>query len=151
VDADNVRVLFSDDGGESFDFLAFNAPGAVDAFAYPNVTPGMLNDCTGGGIRNTLVAGADQGGGRFGLPRFKQATRLISQPHAAAAHGAFLFVLNGSTSRSSATRRRARRSTSSFRPTAGRPGRRPLEWWPRPPPTRSTCIPQCRFRATRRS
>jgi len=98
VDADNVRVLSSVDGGKNFGFLAFNAPGAIDAFAYPNVTPGMLNDCTGGGIRNALVAGADQGGGRFGLPRFKQATRLISQPHAAAAQGAFVFVLNGSTS-----------------------------------------------------
>jgi len=97
-DADNVRVLVSDDGGQTFHFLAFNMPGAVDAFAFPNVTPGLLNDCTTGGIRNALVAGADQGGGRFGLPRFKQATRLISQPHAAAAHGVFAFVLNTSTS-----------------------------------------------------
>jgi len=98
VDADNVRVLVSDDGGQSFRFLAFNIAGAVDAFAFPNVTPGVLNDCTGGGIRNALVAGADQGGGRFGLPRFKQATRLISQPHAAASHGVFAFVINSSTS-----------------------------------------------------
>jgi|SRR6266850_1133686 len=98
VDADNVRVLVSDDGGQNFRFLAFNVPGAVDAFAFPNVTPGLLNDCTGGGIRNALVAGIDQGGGRFGLPRFRQATRLISQPHAAAARGAFVFVLNSSTS-----------------------------------------------------
>lgn len=98
TDADNVRVLVSDDGGQTFSFLAFNTPGAIDAFAFPNVTPGLLNDCTGGGIRNTLVAGADQGGGRFGFPRFKQATRLISQPHAAAAHGVFAFVLNSSTS-----------------------------------------------------
>jgi hypothetical protein len=97
-DADNVRVLVSDDGGESFQFLAFNVPGAVDTFAYPNVTPGILNDCKGGGVRNALVAGLDQGGGRFGLPQFRQATRLISQPHAAASHGVFVFVLNSSTS-----------------------------------------------------
>ncbi len=97
-DADNVRVLVSDDGGASFRFLAFNVPGAFDAFAFPNVTPGLLNDCAGGGIRNALVAGTDQGGGRFGLPRFRQATRLISQPHAVAARGAFAFVLNTSTS-----------------------------------------------------
>jgi hypothetical protein len=98
MDADNVRVLVSDDGGQTFRFLAFNAPGAIDSFSIPNVTPGLLNDCTGGGVRNALVAGADQGGGRFGLPRFKQATRLISQPHAAAARGVFAFVLNSSTS-----------------------------------------------------
>jgi hypothetical protein len=98
TDADNVRVLVSDDGGQHFRSLAFDVPGAVDRFAFPNVTPGIFNDCAGGGIRNALVAGLDQGGGRFGLPRFKQATRLISQPHAAAARGAFVFVLNSSTS-----------------------------------------------------
>jgi hypothetical protein len=98
VDADNIRVLVSDDGGETFQFLAFDVAGAVDAFAYPNVQPGRLIDCAGGGLRNALVAGADQGGGRFGLMRPKQATRLITQPHAAAVGGAFMFVLNSSTS-----------------------------------------------------
>ncbi|HYS09490.1 MAG TPA: sialidase family protein [Myxococcales bacterium] len=96
-DADNVRVLVSDDGGITFSFLRFNVSGAVDAFAFPNVTPGLLNDCTGGGVRNALVAGADQGGSR-GLPVFKQATRLIAQPAAAASRGTFLFALNASTS-----------------------------------------------------
>jgi len=98
VDADNVRVLVSDDGGVSFRFLAFNVPGAVDRFAFPNVTPGIINDCTGGGFRNALVAGRDQGGGRRGTPRFAQATRLVTQPAAAAAHGTFVFALNSSTS-----------------------------------------------------
>jgi hypothetical protein len=99
-DADNIRVLVSDDGGLTFHFLAFNAPGAVDPFAYPNVTPGRLIDCNAGGIRNALVAGPDQGNGRFGLMRPKYATRLITQPHAAAVNGAFVFVLNSSTSAS---------------------------------------------------
>jgi hypothetical protein len=98
VDADNVRVLVSDDGGVTFEFLAFEVPGAVDAFAFPNVTPGLLNDCTGGGIRNALVAGQTQGPGRAGTFRFAQATRLITQPVAAAARGTFLFALNTSTS-----------------------------------------------------
>ncbi|MBW8865896.1 MAG: exo-alpha-sialidase [Acidobacteria bacterium] len=98
TDADNVRVLASDDGGVTFRRLAFNVAGAVDAFAYPNVTPGILNDCAGGGIRNALVAGLDQGGGRFGLPRFAQATRLVTQPNAAAVRNAFAFVVNSSTS-----------------------------------------------------
>jgi len=97
-DADNVRVLASDDGGITFSFLRFNVKGAVDAFAFPNVSPGLLNDCKGGGVRNALVAGADQGGGRFGLPVFKQVTRLVSQPAAAASGGTFLFAMNTSTS-----------------------------------------------------
>ncbi|HZX93466.1 MAG TPA: sialidase family protein [Myxococcales bacterium] len=96
--ADNVRVLVSNDGGVTFSFLVFEVPGAIDAFAFPNVTPGLINDCTGGGFRNALVAGPDQGGGRGGAPRFAQATRLITQPHAAAAKGTFLFALNSSTS-----------------------------------------------------
>ncbi|MFL5414313.1 MAG: sialidase family protein [Myxococcales bacterium] len=98
VDADNVRVLVSDDGGVTFRFLAFNVPGAVDAFAFPNVTPGRINDCTGGGFRNALVAGNSQGVGRLGTGRFAQATRLITQPVAAAAKGTFLFAVNTSTS-----------------------------------------------------
>jgi hypothetical protein len=96
-DADNVRVLVSDDGGVTFRFLAFNVRGAVDAFAFPNVTPGLINDCRGGGRRNALVAGASQGNLR-GSPIFKQATRLISQPHAVAARGTFAFVLNSNVS-----------------------------------------------------
>jgi hypothetical protein len=99
VDADNVRVLVSDDGGNTFSFLRFGVPGAVDAFAYPVVQPGQLIDCTGGGLRLALTQGPDQGGGVFGLPRPKQATRLITQPQAQAANGAFMFVLNQSTSR----------------------------------------------------
>jgi hypothetical protein len=103
-DADNVRVLVSDDGGATFRFLAFDVPGAVDAFAFPNVTPGLLNDCRGGGIRNALVQGADTGLGRkildasgnvvFQFPEFAQATRLVSQPSAAAASGGFAFAMN---------------------------------------------------------
>lgn len=100
-DADNVRVLVSDDAGVTFRLLAFNVPGAVDPFAYPNVTPGEAIDCNGGGIRLALTSGPDQGGGRFGLRRPRNATRLITQPHAAAARGAFVFVLNSSTSATS--------------------------------------------------
>jgi hypothetical protein len=100
-DADNVRVLVSDDGGLTFRPLAFNVPGAVDPFAYPNVTPGEIIDCNGGGIRLALTSGPDQGNGRFGLRRPRNATRLITQPHAAAVKGAFVFVLNSSTSATS--------------------------------------------------
>jgi hypothetical protein len=99
MDADNVRVLVSTTAGWR-SALAFNVPGPFYPFPFPSVSPGLLNECAGGCIRNALVAGMDQGGGRFGLPRFRQATRLITQPHAAAARGAFTFVVNRSTSAS---------------------------------------------------
>lgn len=102
LDADNVRVLVSDDGGETFRFLAFNVPGAVDAFAYPNVTPGVFNDCgteSSGGVRQVLHQGADAGGGRFGLPRYRQANLLVTQPAAAAFGGRLFIALHTSTSK----------------------------------------------------
>jgi len=99
VDADNVRVLVSDDGGATFRFLAFNVPGAVDSFAYPNVSPGPLNDCGPDGFRNVLHQGADAGGGRFGLPRFRQATRLLPLPATAAFGGRLFIALHTSTSK----------------------------------------------------
>jgi hypothetical protein len=96
-DADNVRVLVSDDGGNTFHLLAFNVVGAVDAFAFPNVTPGAINDCRGGGLRNALHQGSATAG-RFGFSQWAQATRLISQPAAAAERGRFVFAINSSTS-----------------------------------------------------
>lgn len=101
TDADYVRVLVSDDGGATFRFLAFNAAGAPDHFALPNVQPGVLNDCGTGGIRNSLHQGPSVGPGRnIGLPTFRyiQATRLITQPAAAAARGRIALALNSSTS-----------------------------------------------------
>jgi hypothetical protein len=97
IDADNVRVLVSDDGGATFKFLAFNVAGAPDAFGFPVVTPGVLNDCFGGGIRNVLHQGA-AGTGRFGFPQYTQATRLITQPAAAVWNGRLVITLNSSTS-----------------------------------------------------
>jgi hypothetical protein len=101
IDEDFIRVLVSDDGGETFRFLRFDAAGAPDPFAFPNVTPGTVIDCgsPGGGIRLVLHQGANLGGGRLGLPRFRQATRLITQPAAAAANGRIFIALNSSTSR----------------------------------------------------
>jgi hypothetical protein len=100
LDADNIRVLVSDDAGETFSFRAFNAPGAPDAFAYPNVTPGEFVDCgrNNGGFRNVLHQGPDDGGGRGGLARYRYATRLITQPSAAASEGNLLLAFNSSTS-----------------------------------------------------
>ncbi len=100
LDADMIRVLVSDDGGETFRFLAFNVPGAPDAFAFPNVTPGEFTDCgrANGGFRNVLHQGANLGGGRFGFARYRFATRLITQPSAAAVRGRLFLAFNSSTS-----------------------------------------------------
>ncbi len=99
-DADFIKVLVSDDAGLHFRFLEFNVPGAPDPFGFPNVTPGTLSDCgqNNGGIRLVLHQGDDLGGGRFGLPRFRQSTRLITQPSAAAANGKLFIAFTSSTS-----------------------------------------------------
>lgn len=98
-DADFVKVLVSDNGGASFHFLKFNVPGAPDAFGFPNVTPGTLADCgTTGGFRNILHAGPNIGGGRFFLPRYVHATRLVTEPSSAARDGRLFIAINSSTS-----------------------------------------------------
>jgi hypothetical protein len=99
ADADNVRLLVSDDGGANFRFIAFNFAGAVDAFAFPNVTPGAINDCTGGGFRVVLHQGPSQRPGRIpGTFMYAQATRLFTQPNAAVVGGRIVIVVNSSTS-----------------------------------------------------
>ena len=99
-DADYIRVLVSDDAGATFKLLEFNVPGAPDKFAFPNVTPGTFTDCgtPAGGLRPVLRQGANLGGGRFGLPRYRQATRLLTQPTAAVANGQLYIAINSSSS-----------------------------------------------------
>jgi hypothetical protein len=96
TDADDVKVLVSDDGGVTFHFLKFNASGAPDANSFPNVTPGSATDCTISGVRLTIHQGTSTAG-NDGLPRWVQATRIISQPMAAADHGRLFIALNSST------------------------------------------------------
>ena len=100
LDADAIKVLVSDDGGDTFRFLKFNVPGWPDPTGFPNVTPGELADCgrANGGIRNVLHQGVDVGGGRFGLARYVHATRLVTQPAAAASNGHLLIAFQSSTS-----------------------------------------------------
>jgi hypothetical protein len=100
IDADALRVLVSDDGGQTFRLLSFNQPGAPDASSFMVVTPGELTDCgqNNGGLRLVLRQGADLGGGRFGLARYRFATRLVTQPAAAADRGRLFIALQRSTS-----------------------------------------------------
>jgi hypothetical protein len=93
-----VRVLVSDDGGDTFRFLAFNVPGALDNFAFPNVVPGVFNQCNGLDIENVLHQGPYVINSISGLRQYTQTTRLIHQPAAGANRGRFVFALNSSTS-----------------------------------------------------
>jgi hypothetical protein len=99
IDADFIKVLVSDDGGDHFRFLNFNVPGAPEPTGFPVVTPGSLEDCGRfGGPRLALHAGSATIGGLFGLPRWVQTTRVITQPAAAAANGRLFIAFNSSTS-----------------------------------------------------
>lgn len=103
--ADDLRVLVSNDAGETFNPVAFNVPGAPDANAYPFVEPGTLADCGGGGIQLVVKEGSNvanapsiKGGAFPWLPLFVHCTRLVSQPATAARNGALMIALNTSTS-----------------------------------------------------
>jgi hypothetical protein len=100
---DYVRLLASNDGGNTFTPLAFNVPGAPNPFVYPLVRAGILADCGfAGKMRLVVKQGPDIGGGWWGkldgLPRFVHCTRLISQPATVAQNGRLVIVLATSTS-----------------------------------------------------
>ncbi len=99
TDADLLKVLVSDDGGQTFDFLRFDAPGAPDGSGFPVVTPGTVADCgLFGGVRLVLHQGENLGGGRRDLPRYRQSTRLTAQPSTAVLDGQLFIAFNASTS-----------------------------------------------------
>lgn len=99
ADPDYIRILVSDDGGETFSFLNFNVAGAPAPSVLPVVSSGELIDCgTDGGTRLVIHAGADQGGGQFGLRRFRNASRLVTQPAFAARNGILYLAWSNSTS-----------------------------------------------------
>ena len=61
--------------------------------------PGEFTDCgTSGSLRLVLHIGPNIGGGRFGLARYVQSTRLIAQPAVAARNGVVYLAWNQSTS-----------------------------------------------------
>jgi hypothetical protein len=96
IDADDIRVLSSSDGGHTFSLLNFNVPGAPDAQALPNVTPGTYSDC--GSYRTLTIHQGRATVGAGGLPRYELATRLLTQPAVAAAKGQLFIAYNASTS-----------------------------------------------------
>src|SRR2546426_7214267 len=95
ADQDFLRILVSDNAGETFRFATFNVPGAPSPSVLPVVQAGELIDCgsPGGGLRLAIHQGANIGGGGFGLRRFVPATPLVTQPAPAATHGRVFLAL----------------------------------------------------------
>jgi hypothetical protein len=103
LNPDYIRVLVSDDGGNTFYPLAFNVPGAPNPFVYPKVAAGILADCgKGGGTRVVVKQGPDIGGGLwtelYGIPRYVHCSRIPGVPAVAAQNGRLVIALDASTS-----------------------------------------------------
>ena len=96
-DTDFIRVLASDDAGETFSFLTFNVPGAFSPTVLPVVQAGELVDGGSGGLRLAIHAGPALIG-RFGLRQFVQTARLVTQPAFAARNGVLYLAWSQSTS-----------------------------------------------------
>jgi hypothetical protein len=96
-DQDFIKILVSDDAGETFSFIDFNFPGAIVPDGLPVVQVGELTDCRSGGTRLVIHSGVDQGG-RFGLRSFVNSSRLVTQPAFAARNGILYLAWAQSTS-----------------------------------------------------
>jgi hypothetical protein len=100
---DYLRVLASDDGGNTFSPLAFNVPGAPNPFGYPILQVGTPADLGAGlGAGTVIKQGPNIGGGiwgeLYGLPRFVHCSQIVAQPLAAAQNGHLVIVLESSIS-----------------------------------------------------
>jgi hypothetical protein len=95
---DFIQMLISDDAGNTFHFATFNIPGAPDPTVMPVTQPGELTACGGSNIRLTVHDGVNAGPGRFGLPRYINASRMTLQPALAARNGVVYLAWSNSTS-----------------------------------------------------
>ena len=98
ADQDFIRILVSDDAGETFRFIRFNIAGAPDPTLLPVTQPGELTDCRSGGLRLTIQDPSSIQPGRMGLRSFMNATRLTLQPAFAAFNGVLYLAWSNSTS-----------------------------------------------------
>ncbi|HSB63170.1 MAG TPA: sialidase family protein [Thermoanaerobaculia bacterium] len=94
---DFIRILASDDAGETFTFLTFDIPGAPSPTLLPVVWPGELVDMGSGGVRPGIHAGAPSAG-RFGRRLFRNVNRMTVQPAFAARNGVLYLAWSNSTS-----------------------------------------------------
>ncbi len=76
--------------------LIFREP--PDPTAMPVTQPGELTACGGNNIRLTIHGTANPGSGRFGLPRYINASRMTLQPAIAARNGKLYLAWSNSTS-----------------------------------------------------
>jgi hypothetical protein len=97
-DQDFIQMMISDDAGETFHFATFNIPGAPDATVMPVTQPGELTACGGTNIRLTIHGSANPGPGRFGFPRYVNASRMTLQPALAARNGNLYLTWSQSNS-----------------------------------------------------
>ena len=98
ADQDFIQMLISDDAGETFHFATFNIPGAPDPTVMPVTQPGELTECGGTNFRLTIHTKLNAGPGKFGLPRYVQASRMTLQPALAARNGTLYLAWSNSTS-----------------------------------------------------
>jgi hypothetical protein len=98
ADQDFIQMMISDDAGDTFRFANFNVPGAPDPTVMPVTQPGHLTECGGFNFRLTIHTSANAGPGKFGFPRYINATRLTLQPAWAARNGRLYLAWNNSTS-----------------------------------------------------
>jgi hypothetical protein len=98
ADQDFIQMMISDDAGETFRFARFNLAGAPDPTVLPVTQPGELTACGGTNIRLTIHTATNPGPGRFGFPRYVNASRMTLQPAAAARNGTVYLAWSNSTS-----------------------------------------------------
>ena len=98
ADQDFIQMLISNDAGDTFRFATFNIPGAPDATVMPVTQPGELTACGGTNIRLTIHGTANPGPGRFGFPRYINASRMTLQPAIAVRNGNVYLAWSNSTS-----------------------------------------------------
>jgi hypothetical protein len=98
ADQDFIQMLISDDAGETFHFATFNITGAPDPTVMPVTQPGELTACGGTNIRLTIHTATNPGPGRFGFPRYMEASRMTLQPALAARNGVLYLAWSNSTS-----------------------------------------------------
>lgn len=100
---DYVRLLASDDGGNTFYPVAFNVVGAPNPFVYPKVPAGFRCDQGEGSSGLAVIKqGPDIGGGiltkQYGIPRYVRCSRILGQPVAVAQNGRVVIAFEASTS-----------------------------------------------------
>lgn len=106
-DQDFIQMLISDDGGNTFRFATFNAPGAPNPTVMPVTQPGEFTECGATliaphtlalNLRLTVHDAVRASPGITGLPRFVNASRMTLQPAIAARNGKLYLAWANSTS-----------------------------------------------------